>query len=78
MMADVNVRDNMQNTPLIWAGFLARSEVMKILLRYSMCMCNELSSVCQLTLHDCRCDIIKSTTTAANEGTNGADASVHV
>ena len=48
MMADVNVHDNMQNTPLIWAAFLARSEVMKILLRYSMCMCNGLSSVCQL------------------------------
>ena len=45
MQADVNVHDNLHNTPLIWTAFLARSEVMKILLRCTTSNIDALQSV---------------------------------
>ena len=53
--ADVNIRDSTSYTPLLWAAFQAKLEVMKVLLKYVPCLPlekrlakkNKLSFVCR-------------------------------
>lgn len=45
--ADVNIRDSSGYTPLLWAAFQAKSEVMKVLLKYLLLLSARIS-ICLL------------------------------